>query len=142
MQQSSGLRLSPIDSFPLGDGNFPRPVPTAAARKSVLQHSCLMIEEMLILGALRADLKSKFALLKCPIRHRLFSWEWSSGGPWAPHLGIVRLTRSVDVTGKLTPNSGHGGCQVKSRNPESALRSRRKSRAASANVGEGFYRDV
>lgn len=81
MQQAPGLRLPSIHSFPLGDGNFSSPVPAAESRKSILKHSCLMIEEMLVLSAFRANLKSKFALLKCPIRHWLLAWEWSSGGP-------------------------------------------------------------
>ena len=74
MQQTSGLRLSSIDSFPLGDGNFPRPVTTTAPRHSVLKHSCLKIKEALILRSFGADLESKFALPKCPIRHWFLAW--------------------------------------------------------------------
>lgn len=78
MQQAAGLRLSSIDSFPLGEGNFPRPVSAAEPRKSILKHPCLMIEGMLILCAFRANIKSHFGLLKCLVRHWLLAWEWSA----------------------------------------------------------------
>ena len=68
MQQYSRPLFFYVDPLPLGDRNFLCPVATPKPRKSVLQHSRRMLEQMLIFGAFCASIETHLLLVKCPIR--------------------------------------------------------------------------
>ena len=58
-----------MDSFPLGDGNLLSPVAAPKPYELILQHSCRMLEQILVLRAFCANIKPHFRPMNCPIHY-------------------------------------------------------------------------
>ena len=77
MQKSSLLRFFSVNSLPLGNRNFLCPVTTPAPRKSVLEDSRRMLEQVLVFGAFCANIEAHLLLMKCPIHEWPNMWKLS-----------------------------------------------------------------
>ncbi len=70
MQQSLRLGFFSVDSLPFRDRNFLRPVGASSPGKAILEHSGRVREQILVLGAFRANIEAHLRLMMCPVHKR------------------------------------------------------------------------